>query len=79
MNDKAVAQDLAVALGFGAVVNLRLGDAFVATIGNGAAGLGSGEKVLLDLEALRLGWVFDEVYRRCDMLETGTRTPVLSP
>jgi hypothetical protein len=43
--DHAAAQDLAVAVGFGAVVKQQLGDAFVAAIGNGAARCGPGEQV----------------------------------
>jgi hypothetical protein len=35
--DHAAAQDLAVAVGFGAVVKQQFGDTFVAAIGNGAA------------------------------------------
>ena len=35
--DHAAAQDLAVAVRFGAVVKQQLGDTFVATIGNSAA------------------------------------------
>ena len=51
----AAAQDLAVAVCLGRIVKQQLGDAFVAAIGNGAAGCGPGEQALLDLDALRLG------------------------
>ena len=36
--DHATAQDFAVAVGFWGIVKQQFGDAFVATIGNGAAG-----------------------------------------
>ena len=52
------AQDLAVAVGFGAIVKQQLGDAFVAAIGNGTAGGRPGEQALLNLDALGLGLVF---------------------
>ena len=41
--DHAAAQDLAVAVGFWAVIKQQLGDTFVAAIGNGAAGCSPGE------------------------------------
>jgi hypothetical protein len=50
--DHAAPQDLAVAVRFFTVVKQQLGDAFVAAIGDGATGCGSGEKALLDLDAL---------------------------
>ena len=49
----AAAQDLAVAVRFGAVIKQQFGDAFVATIGDGAARGGPGEQALLDLEYSR--------------------------
>ena len=51
--DHAAAQDLAVAMGLGAVIKQQLGDALVAAICDGAAGGGPGEQTLLDLDALR--------------------------
>jgi hypothetical protein len=49
----AAAQDLAVAVGLGAVIKQQLGDTLVAAISDGAAGCGPGEQALLDLDALR--------------------------
>jgi hypothetical protein len=50
--DHAAAQNLAIAMRLFAVVKQQLGDAFVAAIGNGAAGCRSGELTFLDLDAL---------------------------
>ena len=56
--DHAAAQNLAVAVRFRAVVEQQLGLAFIAAIGNGAAGCSPGEQTLLELDALRLGLAF---------------------
>ena len=56
----AAAQNLAVAMGFGRVVEQQLGVALVAAIGNGAARGRPGEQALLDLDALGLGLVFGQ-------------------
>ncbi len=42
--DHAATKDLAVAMGFGRVVEQQFGDAFVAAVGNRAAGSGPGEQ-----------------------------------
>jgi hypothetical protein len=51
----AATQYLAVAVGFGGIIKQQFGDAFVAAIGDGAAGGRPGEQVFFDLDALRLG------------------------
>jgi len=53
--DHASAQDLAVAVGFGAVVKQQFGHAFVAAVGNGAAGGRPREQALFHLDALCFG------------------------
>ncbi len=58
--DHAAAQNLAVAMRLGRVIKQQFGDAFVATIGNGAAGSVPREQAFLDLDALRLGLVFGQ-------------------
>ena len=56
----AAAQNLAVAMGLGRVVEQQLGVALVAAVGDGAARGGPGEQALLDLDALGLGLVFGQ-------------------
>jgi hypothetical protein len=53
--NNAAAQNLAVAMGFFAVVKQQLGKAFVAPVGNGTTRSAPWEQALLDLDALRLG------------------------
>jgi hypothetical protein len=50
--DDATAQYLAVAVGLGGIIEQQLGEAFVATVGNGAARGRPVEQALLDLDAL---------------------------
>ena len=49
-----------MAMCFRRVIKQQLGDAFVAAVGNRAAGGGPGEQALLYLDALRLGLVLCE-------------------
>lgn len=52
--DRAATQDASMAAGFWRIVKQQLGEAFVASIGDGAARGSPREQALLDLNALRL-------------------------
>ena len=56
----AAAQNCAVTVRLRRIIKQQLGDAFVATIGNVAAGSVPREQALLDLDALRFGLVLSE-------------------
>ena len=58
--DHTAAQDLAVAMGFGAVIEQQLGHALIATVGNCTAGGAPRKQTFFDLDALRLGLVFGQ-------------------
>jgi hypothetical protein len=60
--DDAAAQNLAVAMRFGAVVKQQLGEAFGAPVGRGAARGGPGKQALFDLDALGLGLVLSQTH-----------------
>ena len=60
--DDAAAQDLAVTMGFRAVVEQELGEALGAAVGGGAARGGPGEKALFDFDALGLGLVLGQAH-----------------
>ncbi len=58
--DYATTQVLGMAVGFIAVINQKLGDAFITSVGNRAPGGRPGDQALLELDTLRLGLVFCE-------------------
>lgn len=62
--DHAAAQNLApacgMAMGLGAVIKQKLGDAFVTVIGDGSARRSPGEQALFHLDDQRLGPVFGQ-------------------
>jgi len=58
--DHAAAQNLAVAMGFRAIVKQQLDDAFIAAVDNGSPRGRPGKQAFFDLDALRLGLVFGE-------------------
>ena len=62
--DDAAAEDLAVAVGLGGIIEQQLGEAFVAAVGNGAARSRPREQALLNLDALRLGLVLGQTHPR---------------
>ena len=58
--NNAAAQDFAVAVRFRAVIKQQFGEAFVAAVGNRAAGCRPREQAFFDLDALGFGFVFGQ-------------------
>jgi len=58
--DHAAAQNFAVAVRLGTVVEQQLGKTFVAAVGDGAARRGPGKQAFFDLDPLRLRLVFGQ-------------------
>ena len=71
--DDAAAEDLAVAVRLGRVIEQQLGEALVAAVGDGAARGRPREQALLDLDALRLGLVFGQADPRHFWIGVGHR------
>ena len=62
--DDAAAEDLAVAVGLGGIVEQQLREAFVAAVGDRPARGRPREQALLNLDALRLGLVLGQTHPR---------------